>query len=214
MSVGESNSAAGIPPEAAAATAPWNHNIHYHPHLLAALPARCNRALDIGCGEGILARKLRRRISHVSAIDIDENSIELARHQDPAGDIEYLLGDFLTYPFQPASFDFIVSVAALHHMDATVALQRMRGLLRRGGTLAILGIPRRRYPGDLARDVAATLVSRRQRLLRHHWESPAPTVWPPRHSFPEIRALAEGVLPEASIRRHLLWRYSLIWTKP
>jgi ubiquinone/menaquinone biosynthesis C-methylase UbiE len=204
VSGGESNSA----------TARWNRNIHYHPHLLAALPDRCERALDIGCGEGTLARTLRQRVSHVSAIDVDENSIELARQQDPVGDIEYLLGDFLTYPFEATSFDFIVSVAALHHMDATVALQRMRELLRRGGTLAILGLPRSRYPSDLPRDVAATLATSWLRLFQHHWESPAPTVWPPSHTFPEIRALAEHLLPEASISRHLLSRYSLIWTKP
>ena len=60
----------------------------------------------------------------------------------------------------------------------------------------------------------AALASRWQQLFEHRWESPAPTVWPPSHSFAEIRALAERLLPEASIRRHLLWRYSLIWTKP
>lgn len=209
-----SNSATGVRADASTVTARWNHNIHYHSRLLAAVPERCERALDVGCGEGVFARKLRQRVSHVFAIDIDENSIDLARQQNPANDIEYLLGDFLTYPFRPASFDFIVSVASLHHMDAAVALQRMRELLRRGGTLAILGLPRSRRPGDLPRDVAATVANRWLRLFARYWESPAPTVWPPAHSFPEIRGLAGRLLPGASIRRHLLWRYSIIWTKP
>jgi SAM-dependent methyltransferase len=191
----------------------WNHNIHYHPLLLRATPARCERALDVGCGEGILARKLRRLVPQVSAIDTDAHSIEIARRQDPAAEIDYLLGDFLTFPFQPASFDFVVCVAALHHMDATAALRRMRELLRTGGVLAVLGLPRSRYPLDLPRDAAATIVSRAYRLSKRGWESPAPTVWPPPLTFPELRALAESLLPGASIRRHLLWRYSLIWTK-
>jgi ubiquinone/menaquinone biosynthesis C-methylase UbiE len=190
----------------------WNHNTHYHPLLLRALPRGCERALDVGCGEGILARELRQRVPHVSAIDIDENSLEIARQQDPAAQIDYLLGDFLTLQFQPASFDFVVSVAALHHIDAAAALKRMRELLRPGGTLAVLGLPRSRYPHDLPRDAAATITSRAYRLIRRYWETPAPTV-PPAHTFPEIRAIAEPLLPGASIRRHVFWRYSLIWTK-
>jgi hypothetical protein len=62
----------------------------------------------------------------VAAIDRDPASVDRAQSQDASSDIEYLLGEFLTYPFQPASFDLIVSIAALHHMDATAGLDRMR----------------------------------------------------------------------------------------
>jgi SAM-dependent methyltransferase len=192
----------------------WNHNLHYHPFLLAALPERCERALDVGCGEGVLARRLRPRVAYLSAIDIDRTSVELARRQDPGGTIEYLVDDFLTYPFAPDSFDVIVCVAALHHMDTSAALRRMRDLLRHGGTLAVLGLPRSEYPRDLPRDAAATAVTRAHRFFHEYWESPAPTLWPPSDTFPEIRALAARLLPGALVRRHLLWRYSLIWTKP
>ena len=191
----------------------WNHNIQYHPLLLAAVPAGGRRALDVGCGEGTLARGLRRSIPEVAAIDLNARCIELARSLDPASEIDYLLGDFMTFPFARASFDFVVSVGALHHMDAVAALQRMRELLRPGGTLAILGLARSRYPADLPRDVAAVIVNQAYRLANNRWESPAPTVCPPTHSFREIRFLAEPIIPRARYRRHLLWRYSLIWTQ-
>jgi 2-polyprenyl-3-methyl-5-hydroxy-6-metoxy-1,4-benzoquinol methylase len=191
----------------------WNHNLHYYPVLLDAVPDGCQRALDIGCGEGTLARELRRFVRHVSAIDVDEPSIELARRHDPASDIQYWLGDFLAFPFEPASFDFVVSVAALHHMNAVAALQRMHELLRPGGKLAVLGLARSQYPADLPRNVAATLVSRANRATRNYWESSAPTVWPPPETYAEMRRLAECTLPQVRFRRHLLWRYSLILTK-
>ncbi|GAA3831153.1 hypothetical protein GCM10022403_075470 [Streptomyces coacervatus] len=35
-----------------------NHNVHHHPVVLAAMPDRCEAALDIGCGDRLLARKL------------------------------------------------------------------------------------------------------------------------------------------------------------
>jgi hypothetical protein len=107
----------------------------------------------------------------------------------------------------------IVSVAALHHMDEEAALRRMRALLRPGGVLAVIGLARSRYPADLPRDLAAVLVDRAHGWRHGRWESPAPTAWPPPHTYREIRALAERALGEVAFRRHLLWRYSLVWTR-
>jgi SAM-dependent methyltransferase len=98
-----------------------NHNIHYHRLVIAAVPAGCQRALDVGCGEGMLARKLARHASHVVGIDQDAASIDAARRQNVNGQIGFVRGDFLTCPFQPASFGLISCVAALHHMDAAAA---------------------------------------------------------------------------------------------
>ena len=50
----------------------WNHNIHYHPVVLATVPAGARTALDVGCGEGTLARALRRRVPHVLGMDRHE----------------------------------------------------------------------------------------------------------------------------------------------
>jgi SAM-dependent methyltransferase len=188
----------------------WNHNLHYHPLLLGALPAHGHRALDVGCGEGTLARALRRRVEHVTAIDADERSIDLARRQDASSEIDYLLGDFMTFPLPAASFDFIACVAALHHMEPVAALQRMRDLLAPNGVLAVLGLARSR-PLDLPRDLAATVVSRAHRLSKRKWHSPAPTIWPPPHTYAEIRRLAERTLPGARYERRLLFRYSIMW---
>jgi hypothetical protein len=94
------------------------------------------------------------------------------------------------------------------------ALRRMTDLLRPGGVLAILGLARSHYPVDLVRDVAATAVNRLYLIKHTQWESVAPTVWPPAHTYGEIQSLGEKLLPGHRFRRHLLWRYSLIWTKP
>jgi 2-polyprenyl-3-methyl-5-hydroxy-6-metoxy-1,4-benzoquinol methylase len=192
----------------------WNHNIHYHRVILDAVPRGCQRALDLGCGEGLLARRLRRKVPHVTAIDIDQASIDLARQQDPSTDIDYVLGDFFSHDFAPESFDLVASVAALHHMDAMQALGRMTGLLRPGGILAIVGIARTEFPRDLA-FVAASLTAKwAHRLAKSYWEHSAPTVWPPPESFRRMRRIIRERLPGARYRRHLLWRYSVVWQKP
>lgn len=96
-----------------------------------------------------------------------------------------MVGDFLTWEFEAQSFDVIVSIAALHHMDTVAALDRMRQLLRPRGRLAILGMARSRYPGDLPRDAAAAVASRTKKLRTVGWRSPAPAVWPPPYGFME-----------------------------
>ena len=81
----------------------WNHNIHYYPLVLAAVPPGCQRVLEVGCGEGMLARQLACRVPRVVGIDQDTASIELARRQGPDGQVEFVCGDFLTHPFPLAS---------------------------------------------------------------------------------------------------------------
>jgi SAM-dependent methyltransferase len=191
----------------------WNHNIHYYPLVLAAVPPGCQRALDVGCGEGMLARQLAHRVPHVVGIDQDPASIALASQQGSDGQIEFLCDDFLTYPFPSASFGLIACVAGLHHMDAARALARMSQLLVPGGILVIVGLAQSRPPDPLW-DAAAVIANLRHRLTKGYWQHPSPTVWPPPHTYRQIRALAGEMLPAVRYRRHLLWRYSLIWAKP
>lgn len=188
----------------------WNHNIHYHPLVVSAVPAGARTALDAGCGEGMLSRALRRKVPSVVGLDLHEPSIEQAKTFPD--DISYVVGDLLTHDFA-AKFDFVASIATLHHMDAETGLLRLRSLLNPGGTLVIVGCARsspRYLPYDLAGFVAHRVYER----TRSHWEHPSPTVWPPRDTYADIRTLARGLLPGVQFRRHILWRYSLTWQKP
>ncbi|HEX2484915.1 MAG TPA: class I SAM-dependent methyltransferase [Myxococcota bacterium] len=191
----------------------WNHNIHYHPLVLGAVPPGCGRALDVGCGDGLLARELRGRVPHVIGIDLHAPSLERARSQ-PLPGVEYVLGDVLAHPFEPASFELVAAVAALHHMDTPRGLERMVELLRPGGVLVVIGLARSDHPLDLAIDAAAVVASRIRRLRNGYWQQSAPTVWPPANSYSDVRALAAAFLPGAGYRRHLYFRYSLVWSRP
>jgi 2-polyprenyl-3-methyl-5-hydroxy-6-metoxy-1,4-benzoquinol methylase len=162
-----------MPTDPSAEREPWSHNLHYHRVILDAVPAGCQRALDVGCGAGLLTRRLRRVVPSVTGIDRDQRSIEIARAHAGAGDIDYVLADFLAFGCEPGSFGLVTAVASLHHLDAAAALQRMRDLLRPGGVLAVIGLAKGSSPVDLGL-----------------------------------------MLPGARYRRHVYWRYSLVWTKP
>jgi hypothetical protein len=89
----------------------------------------------------------------------------------------------------------------------------MADLLRPGGVLVVVGVARSQ-PADLHRELAAFVAHRWLRMRRTLWEHSSPVVWPPPETYAGMRRLAEEVLPGVRYRRHVLWRYSLVWTKP
>jgi SAM-dependent methyltransferase len=189
----------------------WNRNIHYHPLILRALAAVGGRVLEVGCGEGQLVRSLAEvETRQVVGIDPHEASIERARQL--GGEVDYLVGDFLTYAFEPASWDAVVSVAALHHMDFAVSLARASALLRRGGVFVAVGLARSTL-ADLPVDGLGFVAGPFLRAGRRQWTHPSPIVWPPPMTYREVREQATELLPGVAYRRHLLFRYSLTWTK-
>jgi SAM-dependent methyltransferase len=201
---------------------PWGRNTHYHRVILGAVPDGSKRALDVGCGLGALTRRLRRVVPHVTGIDRDERSIELARAHPGAADIEYLRADFLEAEFEPGSLDLVTSIGALHHMAAETGLRRMAALLRPGGVLAVVGLATDSSPAGLGLAGLAVLGDQ-----LHHaaaaWRGAAgrpavtyepPVVWPPSQTYREVRQLAARLLPGVRYRRRLYWRYSLVWRKP
>ena len=192
----------------------WNHNSHYYATLLCQVPARCGRALDVGCGDGVFARKLASRADRVDAIDADAAVIRRARDQSPVpATVSFILADFLAYPIGADAYDFVAAVASLHHMPFEPALEKMTRALRPGGVLAVLGI----WPVVTTRDRivsgAAVVVNRGYQLLRGPDRVTAPTAVPST-TLDDVRARTADLLSGARVRRRLLWRYTIVWTKP
>jgi ubiquinone/menaquinone biosynthesis C-methylase UbiE len=190
----------------------WNHNVHYQPVILNAVPPGCRTALDVGCGDGMLAGRLADRCAKVTAIDREPRIIARARAQHPSG-VTFIEADFLTHRFPEESFDFVCANTSLHHMDFTAALTTMARLLRPGGRLAVIGLAADKSLADRLAGAPGVPVALFYRAIHHRGESGAP-ILDPDLSWREVRAAAATLLPGVHYRRHLLWRYSLLWTKP
>jgi SAM-dependent methyltransferase len=92
------------------------------------------RTLDLGCGEGRVARDLAGRGHAVVGIDASPTLVELAREADPGS--EYLLGDAAALPFDDASFDLVVAYNLLMDVeDMAGAVRETARVLVRGGRL-------------------------------------------------------------------------------
>jgi SAM-dependent methyltransferase len=190
----------------------WNFNTHYYPIIEHSLRGQVRSVLDVGSGEGMLTRRLRRSIPSVVGIDSDEASVDMATAK--SDDIEYICGDVLSHPFERESFDAVVSVATLHHMDPHRGLLRMAELLRPGGTLVVVGCAGSRGLRDRAFDYVSMVAAGAAIARRNVWKQPSPIVWPPPVSYRDMRTYATDLLPGSRFRRELLFRYSIRWTKP
>jgi 2-polyprenyl-3-methyl-5-hydroxy-6-metoxy-1,4-benzoquinol methylase len=192
----------------------WNANIHYHSLVLEAIPPGARRVLDVGCGDGILAAQLvRSGIPQVIGLDVDGQVLERAKTRHAGVLVEWLQGDLFDVPLEAGSFDAVVSVATLHHVPAEQALVRFANLVRPGGVVAVVGLAANDW-WDLPYAVVAHGSQLVLRFARGHWEHSASMVWPPPATYLEMKRIASRVLPGVRYERHLLGRYSLIWTKP
>jgi SAM-dependent methyltransferase len=190
----------------------WNPNVHYQPVILDAVPAGCGRALDVGCGDGLLAGRLAGRCAAVTGIDRDARMIALARSgQD--GRATFIEADFLAHPFEPASFDFVCANTSLHHMDFTAALTAIARVLRPGGRLAVIGLGADKSLADWLVGAGCVPAAQFYRVIYRKGGSGAP-ILDPDLSWREVRAEAARLLPGVRYRRLMLFRYSLLWTKP
>jgi trans-aconitate methyltransferase len=192
----------------------WNRNTHYHDQLLASIPPGCRRALDIGCGLGTFARRLSRVSAHVDALDRERGVIERARRlSQDMPNIRFIEADFMTWAPE-TTYDAVSMIAAVHHLPFSTAIAKAADLLRPGGVLLVVGLDR--SPNlfhYLATGAIATLITLWYRAVRRVAVVGAP-IEDPQMTLREIREETSRLLPGATIRRHALLRYSLVWTKP
>jgi SAM-dependent methyltransferase len=199
----------------------WTANNHYHKFLLQHVPLNCENALEIGCGTGAFARLLATRSRRVVALDLSPEMIRVARARSSQFDnLEFHLADAMTWDFPQSQFDFICSIATLHHLDQRKLLLKMKDALKPRGVLVVLDLVE---SNGLERmlDVVALGVSGSLRLLHNGRLNPPAEVrnaWEQhgKHdsylTTTQMRALANEIFPGASVKRRLLWRYTLVYT--
>ena len=205
------------------ATEGWNHNSHYHQFLLHQIPAECHTALEIGCGTGEFSRLLAKRSRQVLALDLSPQMIRIASEKSKQfSNIDFQVADVTRLEVPAQRFDCIVAIATLHHLPMTETLLRLKDLLNAKGRLLILDLFQADLVSNVLFNTIAIPLSVSLRLLREGRLRPTREVrdaWREheRHdsllTIGEVRQTCQSILPGAVVRRHLLWRYSIVWTK-
>jgi SAM-dependent methyltransferase len=206
----------------------WDHNSYYHERLLRALPARCGRVLDVGCGAGKFAARLAERADRVDALDRSPVMIAEAERKVPAN-VTCMLGEAATADLPDGAYDAVTSISALHHMDLPAVLPRIAAALRPGGLLIAVSHHRLEVPRGLpAEAVSVFCINARRAVLlclpagrqyrremyRRQATQPQMPVMTPKLSLRQVRTQAATALPGSRVRWLVHWRYELTWRKP
>jgi len=205
----------------------WDHNVHYHQYLLNQIPLPCGTVLEIGCGTGAFSRLLAQRAKQVVAVDLSPQMICLAKDRSSQyPNIEYRTVDVMTHHFDEGvdneKFDCIVSIATLHHLEMEQILPKIRRLLKSDGLFVCLDLLRMRGITDLLLSAFAipfNIILKLIKTGRFRDSSQVRQAWTEHGkndsylTINQIREITDDLLPGAEVKKHLFWRYSIIWRK-
>lgn len=140
------------------------YETHYHlPELFDSLYGQGRKLLEIGCGIGVDSIQLARRGFDVTAVDLTDNAVEIAKVH--AGrrkvSVDFRLGNAEGLDFPDQSFDVVYSFGVLHHTpDIERSVAEVHRVLRPGGTAYVMLYH------------STSLVNLIHRLFRLPYESP------------------------------------------
>jgi SAM-dependent methyltransferase len=116
------------------------------------LPPPGRRTLDLGCGEGRVARDLAALGHRVSGMDASP-LIAAAREADASSD--YVVGDASSLPFQDGCFDLVVAYNSLMDFDDMPgAVREAARVLTRGGRFCLAIVHPVNSAGNFADDTS------------------------------------------------------------
>lgn len=137
---------------------------HYHLRdLFSDLEGSSGRLLEVGCGIGVDSIQLARCGFDVTALDLTEAAIRVARVFSEARDvkIDFRVGNTEDLEFEDESFDAAYSFGVLHHTpDIERSIAELRRVLKDGATAYVMLYHRN------------SLVNFAHWLLRLPYESP------------------------------------------
>lgn len=195
----------------------WNHNTAFHRELVRDAGLRGGRALDVGCGEGLLCSRLAGVCREVIGIDTDERALARAqRRLERTPKARALSHDIMEQdlPGCLGAFETVTCVAVLHHLPLEEGLAALGALVAPGGRLIVIGLAADKSPWDWIVSGLSVLPIRVMSAWHRETRDIGVATTRARESLEEIRAAASRILPGARVRRRFYYRYSLVWDRP
>jgi ubiquinone/menaquinone biosynthesis C-methylase UbiE len=91
------------------------------------------KVLEIGCGSGLMTKKILQWKADVKGLDFSETMIEIARRENPQ--IEFFISDAKSTPFESSEFDVVASSLMIHYFkDLNIIFKEVSRILISGGS--------------------------------------------------------------------------------
>ena len=185
----------------------WNHNVAYHQWIIKQVGSNCDGILDVGCGEGFLLKKLVPYSKKLVGIDPDPHAISCAGDRlSTIQNVTLICDGFIEHPDFQMQFDYILFVAAIHHMDAESALIKAKSLLKPAGKVLIVGCAKSKSLTDWFIDILRTPLAKPLSWL-HRENDPCVAITEPTISLSEMTTIAESLFSSVVVRIGLYYRY-------
>lgn len=125
----------------------WGRDMHWRRVAVNLAYPEQGRVLDVATGTGDLALELTRRNGSVVGLDFCPDMIKLGKlkagRRKMAGQIDFIMGDALTLPFQDNSFDCALNGFVLRNVsDVNLFLAELRRVVKPGGRVVCLELAR------------------------------------------------------------------------
>jgi ubiquinone/menaquinone biosynthesis C-methylase UbiE len=93
--------------------------------------------LDVGCGPGTITNDLAALVRHVTAVEVSDSVLGLARDAVDRKNVEFVVSDIQALGFDDDAFDVVHAHQVLQHVaDPVAALSEMRRVCKPGGLVA------------------------------------------------------------------------------
>lgn len=102
---------------------------------------KVGKILDVGCSIGNSTLPFAKKGFDCFGLDFSHKMIQLAKKFSEKNNVQAKLsvGDMLFLPFKNSEFDYVISIAAFHHLDSVKkrlqALQEIKRVLENGGKI-------------------------------------------------------------------------------